>query len=134
MEIEYRKINKYSGYIGGVITVIILMVMLYSFLNSEKNKISDLYQKKMLFKSIQDVVDSKFEDSRNHSELTLSFKNSSGKLNSIPQSWLDLIEVGDSISKERNQLIFYLFKKDGKTYKLDYQLYLDRMDENGYLD
>lgn len=134
MEIKEKHINKYSIYIGGLFTLLIVLVFIMNNFEVKNYSLSDQYKNMMKFKNIHSVVKAKFEDSRNHAAITFSFKNAFVNLSSLPKSWINLTEVGDSISKERGQLMFYLYKKNGEYYELDYQLYLDRMDKNGYLD
>jgi len=69
--------------------------------------------------TVSGVVDTLFNDERNHNIRTAIFKN--GKIFQIAPEWELKIEIGDSLYKKRGSFFLEVYKRLGQKINLDYR-------------
>lgn len=116
-----RKIDKIILYsVLGLVPVGILLAILYSlmFTPSTKQMLTEMYSSQQ----VNGVVDSMYNDERNHNVRTLVLTNKS--VFYIEELWTYKIDVGDSLYKKKGSFLLEVFKKNGKKMVLNYRTFI----------
>ncbi len=114
----------------GFFLLIFMGFAIYGFFFGDKPNIS--YKKKALkLEFTNDTISEKYIDFDNHAIPRIKIGRK--YMGWIKDNWRDSIEVGDTINKLKNSLIFTINKKNGKMYTFNYQVCIDELDSLGYI-
>ena len=110
-----EKVIIYS--IFGSVPVGLILYFLYCMLFGPSTK--QIITERDLSENVCGVVDTLFNDDRNHDIKTAILKNKSTF--EILREWESDIEIGDSLYKKKGSFFLNIYKKGGKKIVLDYR-------------
>lgn len=106
---------------------IALFIGIFAYLNTTLTVDEDFYSDMLSLRKdgeYSGVVVRKYIDSTDHNVPKLNLPNTSVSI--INKFW-DKISVGDSITKHKGEYFITIYKRNGKTIKLDYKKYFDNL-------
>jgi hypothetical protein len=114
-----RKIEKIIIYsIFGSIPVGLFLFFVFSMIFGPSTK--QVITKRDLSENVNGVVDTLFNNDRNHNIRTAILKNN--QIFQILSEWESKIEIGDSLYKKKGSFLLEVYKRSGKKVVLDYRL------------
>ena len=106
-------------YFGLLAVVPALIIILFVYDVVWGPSFNQVMTKEYSSETVHGVVDSLFDDVPNHDIRTAILTNKI--IYQIESSWINDIEVGDSLSKDTGSFLLNVYKKNGKKVVLDYK-------------